>query len=94
MKAQLNDKTWGQFIERLSGEDGCNFRKEKTEKKPEGEYVWACGDPATKDRFALTKKVLNLMKIDEDQGMSAIRRKGHACCDCEIVLNMSGDEEE
>jgi hypothetical protein len=94
MELKRGTESWSKFIDRLSGEDGCNFRKEPTKKKPEGEYVWGCGDAATKDHFGLTKKVMKLMGIDPEQGMAEINRQGHVCCDCEIVFNMADDSDE
>jgi hypothetical protein len=73
---------FGEFIERLGGPEGCNFREEK----PKG-MTWDC--KGGKDK-TLATGLLRRMGLSEDEIRSSFAyfeaRGGF--CDCEIVLNV------
>ena len=72
-------KRWKEFITRLEGKDGCNFRK------VEGKTKWDCD---SSEERPLARKILSSMGgIDIEETMKYFKAKG-GLCDCEIVFNV------
>lgn len=77
------NERWEEFIERLEGKEGCDF-KDKIKDKPES-ITWKC--PSKKNKplaTAILKKMRNInikksLKYFDEHG-------GH--CDCEILFNV------
>jgi hypothetical protein len=68
---------WEEFLERLCGPEGCDFRGQR----------WTCqGD----HRF--TRAILSSMGISEAAAEVSIAyfHDHHGYCDCEVVFNVSG----
>ena len=79
----MNKKQIKEFLERLEGPEGCDF-KEETEKG----VTWKCkgGNDQT-----YARKILNNMKIDKTEIETFLKKcsklGGH--CDCEILFNVA-----
>ena len=77
----MNKKQIKEFLERLEGKEGCNFRKDKN-----GETTWKCKGGMNKD---LSIKILDKMGISRSKQEEFLGRctlsGGH--CDCEILFN-------
>lgn len=70
---------WDEFTEKLSGEEGCNFREK------DGRTIWNCN--GGKDR-PFTRKILTEMAgIDIEATMEYFNSRG-GYCDCEILFNV------
>ena len=69
---------WTEFIGRLEGEGGCNFRR-----KEDGNIVWNCDGT-----FKHTVDILEDMGYDPYGSMTYFRSHG-AYCDCEILFNVT-----
>ena len=71
---------WDEFLFRLEGPEGCNFRKKA------GKLVWICGGGTDRSKAeAILKSMVSIdirasLKYFYDNG-------GH--CDCEILFNVA-----
>ena len=75
---------WQEFLNRLEGPEGCNFRKDN-----EGEITWNCNAQPNRP-LAIT--ILNsLVDIDIPASMSFFDEHG-GYCDCEILFNVAHGE--
>jgi len=74
----MKKKQVKEFMERLNGKAGCNFRLEKKE------AVWTCSND-----FRLAKTILKDMKISKEEQVALFKvcRDNGGHCDCEILLN-------
>ncbi len=72
---------WAEFIERLSGPEGCDFRKDEN-----GKTVWKCKGGRDKSR---ARAILATMPgIDVKRSLVYFEAQG-GHCDCEILFNVS-----
>lgn len=73
---------WGEFIERLEGQEGCNFRELN------GKTVWTCAG-----NHDLATKILKSMgDINIETTLKyCYEHGGH--CDCEILFNVDPNDE-
>lgn len=80
----MNKKQIKEFLKRLEGPEGCDFR-EKTKGDPKSIF-WKCKDGVNKD---LSVKILTAMNISPSKQAEFLTRctlyGGH--CDCEIIFN-------
>lgn len=73
---------WEEFIDRLEGPEGCDFREDDR-----GKIVWACYGGYDK-RFA--EAILKTMpEIDSEKSIEFFNDHG-GHCDCEIIFNVNG----
>ncbi len=71
---------WDEFIERLEGSEGCDFK----ETEP-GKPTWECAGGRNKD-FA--KAILETIpNVDIDASLEYFEKRG-GYCDCEIIFNI------
>lgn len=78
-----DNKRWQEFIEKLEGPEGCNF-KEKVKGYPQS-ITWQCS--SKKDRH-FTTSILNKMgNIDVKKSLKYFDKHG-GNCDCEILFNV------
>jgi hypothetical protein len=70
---------WEEFSERLSGPEGCNFRR-----KPDGSSTWTCKAGADK---TMATKILKAMGMDVAASLTYFEAHG-GYCDCEILFNV------
>lgn len=68
---------WEEFIERLIGEEGCNFREEN------GKYVWDC-----KGNLDYARAILESMYEYNIEATLSYFESCGGHCDCEIVFNL------
>lgn len=84
MKKQVmtpEHELWNDFYERLSGQEGCNFREDK-----EKGIIWDCpGDHEKPLARAILKSYGN---INIKKSLKYFEEHGGRCCDCEIVFNV------
>lgn len=75
----MNKKQIVEFLNRLRGKEGCNFRGKGKNLK------WAC-DAKTQ---TLSRKILTTMKISKAEQDKFLKRceKYGGYCDCEILFN-------
>ena len=73
---------WDEFIERLSGPEGCNFREDSNGKLT---WSWKGGE--------LARAILAHYDVDVEVSLQYCREHG-GYCDCEIILNVDVEESE
>ncbi len=80
-----NHPRWNEFCERLEGEEGCNFRKNK-----DGEIIWDCKAGTDKSKAtAILEKMADIEMVDIDVKESLKYFEEHGgYCDCEILFNV------
>jgi hypothetical protein len=76
---------WREFVDLL--ERRLDFRERGDQP---GNVEWRCGKGG--DRFACSREVLTAMGLQPDASLANIRRQRHVCCDCEIVINLGGED--
>ncbi len=69
---------WDEFIQRLQGPEGCNFRKEN------GGITWNCPGGRQKPQ---ARRILEDMEMDVDLSLAFFEERG-GYCDCEVVFNV------
>ena len=71
-----------EFLERLEGKEGCNFRKNK-----DGETCWNCD--SIHYSWKLSRKILKKMKIPWEEQIYFLNECADhgGYCDCEILFN-------
>jgi Protein of unknown function (DUF2695) len=86
-KIQISDNAmtkehprWEEFLERLEGPEGCNFR----EAAP-GKTVWNC---AGGDDKSLATAILTDMGASIEESLAYFEAHG-GYCDCEILFNVA-----
>jgi len=72
---------WDEFVERLDGPEGCNFRKDD-----DGEIHWDC--TAKKDRGHAIK-IMKDMGVKDIEGSLLFFNENGGFCDCEILFNVN-----
>lgn len=77
-----NHPRWGEFVQRLEGPKGCNFREVK------GEIRWNCEG----DHKLSTAILEDIGNIDVTKSLSYFKDSG-GYCDCEVIFNVAGDVE-
>jgi len=71
-------KLWGEFVNRLTGPEGCNIFQDKY-----GIVKWYCNGDTR-----LAASILKTMEeIDVDKSLAYFEEHG-GYCDCEILLNV------
>ena len=70
---------WQEFVDKLEGSEGCNFRKDETEK-----IVWNCSD---EDNHAKSRRILASMGVEVDKSIEFFQTHG-GHCDCEVLFNV------
>ena len=78
---------WREFVERLDGPEGCNFRERLDDNGDPipGDIVWRCG--GGRDKSYATKILSTMEGIDVDGTMACFETLG-GYCDCEILFNV------
>ena len=71
---------WAEFVERLGGEEGCNFREDKAS--------WRCGSEPEKPRAEAILRDMGGVDVDESLVFFDLHG-GH--CDCQILFNVEAD---
>jgi len=75
---------WREFLGRLEGPEGCNFREE------DGKTVWNCGGGRDK---SLSDAILRSMGLTKQAVWASFdyfdEHGGH--CDCEVIFNVDRD---
>jgi len=72
-----SNERWEEFCERLSGAEGCDFRKEE-----QGNLKFKCGND-----FSAAGPILKDMGADVKASLSYFEGHG-GYCDCEILFNV------
>ena len=75
---------WDEFIERLEGPEGCNFRR--TDPDDSKTTTWKCSGGSNKD-FAVT--ILKTMPDINIDGSLKFFEDNGGFCDCEILFNVA-----
>lgn len=70
---------WSEFIERLCGSEGCDFRGEGLEAQ------WNCG--GGRDQSKATAILKKMGNINIEESLDYFTKHG-GYCDCEIVFNV------
>jgi len=78
----MNREQVEEFLKRLEGPEGCNFR-ERVQGDPES-TIWDCGYEQELSRKILTR--MNIPKVEQDEFLEECRELG-GYCDCEIIFN-------
>lgn len=76
---------WEEFVRRLEGPKGCNFKKDK-----KGKVTWTCkgGTDKSKAKAILESMVRESMaNIDVEKSLAYFEEHG-GYCDCEILFNV------
>ena len=76
----VNHPRWSEFLKRLTGKEGCNFRKDD-----KGRARWTCKGGFSRP-FA-TKILKEMGDIDAPRSLKYFESRG-GFCDCEIVFNV------
>ena len=84
---------WPEFIERLVGSDGCNFRLTDPNDRTSATWNFDCTDA-----FPVSRRILGEMGLtpSEIENSTAYFRQHGGFCDCEVFLNLDeagGDED-
>ena len=77
---------WREFIERLEGPEGCDFRKDAA-----GKIAWRCAGGHDQ---SLSRAILETMEGIDVEGTLAYFSAHGGHCDCEVVFNVEVDTEE
>lgn len=80
-KNVLTPVQWDEFLFKLEGPAGCNFRKNK-----KGETRWNC--KGGRDR-SFAEKILREMQIEQIEQVLAFCDENGGYCDCEILFNVA-----
>lgn len=72
---------WKEFVARLEGPEGCNFRLK--DPKDRESIRWTCAA----DGHPLATKILKAMRFDVARSIAYFREHG-GYCDCEVVFNV------
>lgn len=70
---------WNEFIERLSGQEGCDFKEDKN-----GKVTWTCKGGTDKTKAT---EILTSMDISIPESLEYFEANG-GFCDCEIIMNI------
>lgn len=76
---------WDEFVWRLEGPEGCNFREVK------GEVRWDCEGGRNKELAIAILK--DMGGIDIAESLSYFEDRG-GYCDCEIIFNVGRENDE
>ena len=71
---------WEEFILRLSGPEGCDFKEDAN-----GKTTWKCKNGEDK---SLAIKILRAMDIEDIEGTISYFEDNSGYCDCEILFNV------
>lgn len=77
-----NHPKWDEFIQRLEGPEGCNFREEVPGDSKT--ITWTC--KGGKDK-SFSKNLLKDYNVDIEGSLSWFEKNG-GFCDCEILYNI------
>jgi len=80
----LNKEQIMEFLERLEGQEGCNFRTEKVD--GEDKTVWECNGGNDQSKSKKILKSMEIPKRERDEFLKKCRQLG-GYCDCEIIFN-------
>ena len=75
---------WREFIDRLAGPEGCDFRKDER-----SEYSWRCAGGHDQ---SLSRAILADMGGINVEGTLAYCTSQGGHCDCEVVFNVDRDD--
>lgn len=78
---------WKEFIERLNGPEGCNFRQDPNDPDNIEKVTWTCAGGKNKD---LAAAILRSMDDVEVQASLEFFEAHGGYCDCEILFNVDG----
>ena len=78
------NKRWKEFLERLEGKEGCNFREEEPDNTES--VVWECLGGMDK---TLAAKILNKMGNVNIKATLEYFEENGGYCDCEILMNVA-----
>jgi hypothetical protein len=71
---------WQEFVTRLEGPEGCNFRKDKS-----GQITWKC--EGGRDKRLAIAILRQMADIDLDASVNYFESNS-GYCDCEILFNV------
>jgi hypothetical protein len=71
---------WQEFVTRLEGPEGCNFRKDSS-----GKTTWNC--KGGRDKRLAIAILQQMADIDLDASVNYFESNG-GYCDCEILFNV------
>jgi hypothetical protein len=77
------DGRWPEFIERLEGPGGCNFREGP------GNGTWDCDNTSQRPIARRILAQMGLAPAEIEQSLGYFSAHG-GMCDCEIVFNVKG----
>lgn len=75
---------WQEFVERLEGPEGCNFREDD-----EGKTIWNCSSET--DKPLATAILRKMPDVDLEASLMYFHQHG-GHCDCEILFNVDQGE--
>lgn len=81
----VNHPKWGDFVDRLSGSEGCNFHR--TNPHDPKSATWKCWKCSSRPDFELARPILSKMGCDVEASIAYFREHG-GYCDCEILFNV------
>ena len=78
------NKRWKEFLERLKGKEGCNFREEEPDNFQS--LIWDCS--GGRDKTLATKILKKMNNINLNASLYYYEENG-GYCDCEILINVA-----
>lgn len=75
------DPRWAQFMDRLIGPEGCNFREDPR-------WTWTCFGGRDKRFSTLILTSMGLSRAAVRASLAYYERRG-GYCDCEVVFNVA-----
>lgn len=78
---------WNEFIERLNGPEGCNFRHDPNDPDNMEKVTWACAGGSNKDLATAILQSMGYGFVDVQASLEFFEAHG-GYCDCEIIFNV------
>ena len=77
---------WQDFVERLEGPEGCNFRK----REEDGKTTWDCSGTGHEH----SERILAAMGLSETEIAESLEyfKEHGGYCDCEVLFNVAAAE--
>ena len=81
---------WEEFMYRMYGPEGCDFREEYPGGL-RGGVLWNCAGDASPDKFIGARRILNSIPGIDVEGSLEMFGSHGGHCDCEIIRNVECD---
>ena len=83
----MQEEQWAEFLQRLEGPEGCNFKDEPIPDKPgETHTTWSCKGGMDKTRAKIILAKMEILSADQYAILRYVEELG-GHCDCEIIFN-------